>query len=415
MHSFDDDKELDQLTKTAAEAIEAPNAANWEKMQRALDRELPQQKKRRGGIIWWLLPILLVAGLGYFGLPNSSKQIAPNQNETGIRYNNQQATKVLTPEADKKSSIITGKISEQNNSSSLKQTVDKSLTRITTKKASSSTEPNSTKEILASPSLPEELKPSGSGNTCCIVSTETATNKQPIPLDTMSRLSEIKVEEQPLATQIKNSESKSIPKKQQNTNKGFFIGLIGGFDASTVKYNYVSNVGYNIGGTLGYRFNKHWSLQSGAIYTQKNYKLKGQDFHPPKGSWISYYEIEMVDGYCKMWDVPIIATYHFSGNNNGNTFLSLGTSSYFMKRENYNYLYYYNNQYYNRTNNYNSSDQHLFALLHISAGIERPIGKSITSIIEPYAKIPLTGVGFGSIQLSSFGLNFSVQYRQPKK
>jgi hypothetical protein len=27
----------------------------------------------------------------------------------------------------------------------------------------------------------------------------------------------------------------------------------------------------------------------------------------------------------------------------------------------------------------------------------------------------LKGVGLGSIQLSSFGLNFSVQYRQPKK
>lgn len=156
-------------------------------------------------------------------------------------------------------------------------------------------------------------------------------------------------------------------------------------------------------------------MQSGAIYTQKNYKLRGQDFHAPKGSWASYHEIETVDGYCKMWDIPIIATYHFTGNKNGNSFISIGTSSYFMKHEDYNYVYDYNNQYYTRSSSINSSDQHLFALLHISAGIERPISKSITSIIEPYAKIPLAGVGYGSIQMSSFGLNFSVQYRQPKK
>ncbi|MEI6086611.1 MAG: outer membrane beta-barrel protein [Bacteroidota bacterium] len=396
MHSFDDDKELDQLSKIAAEAIDAPSTANWEKMQRTLDKELPLQKKRRGGIVWWFLPTLLVAGLGYYWLSSSTKQVSINHIDNELKYSKDPITKITSPAIKSSTPLIKGYPNEPIKITAYKQV-----------------ENNPTNENQVSPVL-VETKTALTNNNSSTVIAETTKNIQPISDDSVGQSLAKKPIEITPANQNTKSESKPI-NKTEIQNKGFFIGLIGGFDASTVKFNYASNVGYNIGGSLGYRFNKHWSVQTGAIYTQKNYKLKGQDFHPPKGSWISYFNIETVDGYCKMWDVPIIATYHFTGNSNGNSFLSLGASSYFMKNENYNYLYFYNNQYYTRTNNYTSTDQHLLGLLHISAGIERPIGKNITSIIEPYAKIPLSGVGFGSIQLSSFGLNFSVQYRQPKK
>lgn len=396
MHSFDDEKELDQLSKIAAEAIDAPSAANWEKMQRTLDKELPLQKKRRGGFVWWFLPTLLVAGLGYYWLSSSNKQVSINHIDNELKYSKDQTTKITSPEINLSTPLIKGNANEPIEIIAHKQV-----------------ENNPTNENQVIPVL-VETKTTFTNNTCCAVTAETTKTIQTISDDSVGQSLTKKPIEITPANQNTNSVSNPIQKKAIRNN-GFFIGLIGGFDASTVKFNYASNVGYNIGGSLGYRFNNHWSVQTGAIYTQKNYKLKGQDFHPPKGSWISYFEIETVDGYCKMWDVPIIATYHFTGNSNGNTFLSVGASSYFMKNENYNYLYFYNNQYYTRTNNYTSTDQHLLGLLHISAGIERPIGKNITSIIEPYAKIPLSGVGFGSIQLSSFGLNFSVQYKQPKK
>ncbi|MEI7627510.1 MAG: porin family protein [Bacteroidota bacterium] len=396
MHSFDDEKELDQLSKIAAEAIDAPSAANWEKMQRTLDKELPLQKKRRGGFVWWFLPTLLVAGLGYYWLSSSNKQVSINHIDNELKYSKDQTTKITSPEINPSTPLIKGNANEPIEIIAHKQV-----------------ENNPTNENQVIPVL-VETKTTFTNNTCCAVTAETTKTIQTISDDSVGQSLTKKPIEITPANQNTNSVSNPIQKKAIRNN-GFFIGLIGGFDASTVKFNYASNVGYNIGGSLGYRFNNHWSVQTGAIYTQKNYKLKGQDFHPPKGSWISYFEIETVDGYCKMWDVPIIATYHFTGNSNGNTFLSVGASSYFMKNENYNYLYFYNNQYYTRTNNYTSTDQHLLGLLHISAGIERPIGKNITSIIEPYAKIPLSGVGFGSIQLSSFGLNFSIQYKQPKK
>jgi hypothetical protein len=398
MHSFDDDKELDQLTKTAAEAIEAPSSANWEMMQRALDKELPQQKKRRGGIIWWIAPIVLALGVGFIWLQPTQKQLLPKASVQKESIQTKPIQNSIVTQTKKEPAAI------------------KSNRLISSEKSNSDIPLNEEKKINVSLNAFSNPNATNQTNNKIEASNEIAVTATNQTIEKTNNINNILIDNRPDSNKkvepVINHSNKSV---QVQNKKGFFIGLIGGFDASTVKYNYLSNAGYNIGGTLGYRFNNHWSLQSGAIFTQKNYKLKGEDFHAPKGSWVSYYEIETVDGYCKMWDVPIIATFHFNGNTNGNTFLSVGTSSYFMKHENYNYLYFYNNQYYNRTNNYNSSDQHLFALLHISAGIERPIGKNITSIIEPYAKIPLAGVGFGNIQLSSFGLNFSVQYRQPKK
>ena len=409
MHSFEDDKELDQYSRSAADAFEAPSPADWDKMQRVLDRELPQQEKRRGGFIWWIFPALLAAGLGFYWLNNAS---------------NKSATKTITKtENNTKSYPSKPAIVTNNTNIETKNLVEAKQPTKVSKKSFNTAKPTfKEREVTATLLNKTETQAveakdpviNNSKEACCEVKTELGESKKEASSENI--INNTKTD---LAIAAKKETAKSVPtntlSKKKNTNKGFFIGLTGGFDASTVNYAYASNVGYNIGGSLGYRFNKHWSVQTGAIYTRKNYKLKGDDFHAPKGSWISYYNIETVDGFCKMWDIPVMTTYHFNGNENGNTFISMGTSSYFMKNENYNYLYYYNNQQYTRSSNYNSNDQHLFALLHLSAGIERPIGKNFAGIIEPYAKIPLAGVGFGSIQLSSFGLNFSVQYRQPKK
>ena len=105
-----------------------------------------------------------------------------------------------------------------------------------------------------------------------------------------------------------------VLKNKDNNEKGFFIGLTAGIDASTVKFNYKQDLGYNIGGLIGYRFNQHFSIKTGGIYTQKNYKMNGVDFHAPKGTWVSYFKMETVTGTCDMWDIPLIGTYHFKYN-----------------------------------------------------------------------------------------------------
>jgi len=112
-----------------------------------------------------------------------------------------------------------------------------------------------------------------------------------------------------------------------------------------------------------------------------------------------------------MWEVPLLLRYTISSSAKKSFFISTGMSSYFMTAENYDYFYYYNNIPVTRNSAYKSTDTHVLSIAHLSAGFENRIGKQLYLQVEPYAKIPLGGVGFGNIKLSSFGLNFAVQRR----
>lgn len=86
-----------------------------------------------------------------------------------------------------------------------------------------------------------------------------------------------------------------------------------------------------------------------------------------------------------------------------------------MTSENYDYSYYWNGQPVTRNSNYPNGNTHLLSILRLTAGWRKNIGPGVNVLVEPYAALPLGGVGFGSIRLSSFGLNFSLQLRQPSE
>ena len=168
--------------------------------------------------------------------------------------------------------------------------------------------------------------------------------------------------------------------------KGFSYSLLAGVDKSTVKFRYGYDPGYNIGVMGGYHFNSKLSVHTGLIYTQKKYKMEGSDFTAPKGTPISYYKLDLVDGYCKMWEVPLLFRYTMPKANGNSFFLSAGLSSYFMTNENYNYYYKYLGTPMVKNNSYNSSDTHILSIIHLSAGFSKPVGKAWDMQMEPYAK-----------------------------
>jgi hypothetical protein len=228
----------------------------------------------------------------------------------------------------------------------------------------------------------------------------------------------VNIEKEPA---IEESPVKEVTKKTDQKNllpargKGWSFGLLTGIDKSTVKLKYGYAPGFNLGLEIAYHFNDKWAVRAGGIFTQKNYKLAGEDFTAPKGTPISYYKLDQVEGSCHMWEVPLLVSYTISSKGKKAVTLNTGLSSYFMTHEDYDYYYVYNGTPTYRSASYNSADQHILSIVHLSAGFENRLSKTMSLQIEPYAKIPLGGVGFGNIQLSSFGVNFSVQYRQPHK
>lgn len=59
---------------------------------------------------------------------------------------------------------------------------------------------------------------------------------------------------------------------------------------------------------------------------------------------------------------------------------------------------------------YVNANQHLFAVLNLSAGYEYEAGPHWRLQAEPYVKVPLTGVGAGKVQLLSAGVYFGMKY-----
>ncbi len=486
-----DDKDIDRLSRDAAEHYHAPGTPSWDALQQVLDKELPQEKekKRRGFFFFFLLLLgLSLAGsaIWYGGKINSkpSTTIAGDKNIESKPANNKTTTipganasgnaatvesnaekknlpasttanaetsnVVSAPEANnnkataKANSTVDKKIQQQaitlaNNPNTIYKAVPNKkyaniagagviipnknqrkpgnkngLNKNTIAARENNTNDNDQTGIIADNSNTSEIK-----NNNTVIHNPDAV----VPTGTSDTLANTKPAAKPVA--VTDPETKATTKDSADTarkktkakhDRAINIGLTAGLDLSTVKFTHSDNVGYNFGLMGGYQFSKHWSVYTGLIYTKKNYTLNGSDYHPPKHYWTQYVDLRLVEGYCRMWEVPLLARYTFNPSSKIRFFASTGLSSYFMKEQYYDYSY-KNMQGMPASAQWtnDSTFNHVFSILHLSGGFEKNIGKHMNLQVEPYAKIPLSGVGFGDIRLSSFGINFSVQYRHPLK
>ncbi len=458
MYSVDDDNELDRLSKEAAGKYEVPGKANWQAMQVELDKVLPEEKKpqRKFFFFWWLLPALLLGGTAWWYLQKKGDGSTTEKNIIPIAHNKTsnttQAEKQVSTDhsvaAIQKNATVTQPVTLQSamDKQSSMSTSDLSLKRLPVEKtgiripaainrtsAIKTAEKNEVTQQPAYPSnqltvspvkvIPADANGVDKATLPASKNNATQSTETPIKMDGDKLI----VSNPPIVKEA--SETVSQPREEPAiqpiivskktvtvASQGrWSYSFLAGVDKSTVKFTYGVNPGINLGILAGYHFNTKWSIHTGAIYTQKNYKLAGADFTAPKGSWLSYYKLENVEGYCRMWEVPLSVRYIVSNRDKTSAFISTGLSSYFMTKEDYNYFYYSNGLPVTKGASYASTDTHILSIAHISAGFEKRISSTMSLIIEPYAKIPFTGVGLGNIKLNSFGLNFALQVRQSSK
>lgn len=477
MYHLNDDKDLDQASKAAADNYEAPSNPSWEGMQSRLDKELPVKKEKRRR---WLFFLILFAGIATSGAMiwysmRSNNNITPqtiasNQQSAANDANQSLAQKSSAPftlakenkpasinKPDVQSGDVTDK-SRKNTSEILKNNIEQSLSNNNpiaisennqqinqpTNKPDSKEKPYVSivikqKKALKNNSNPGTIKArinnnnvsklpgsDKTGNTpdndIATTNTEVIIAEKQQPADSfVSTINPVSKSnpQQTLQTStdtLKNKTTAPVKKNKTTSRHAFSIALVAGTDISTIKFKYGNKPGIHGGIIAGYHFNNIWSVHTGAIYTQNNYKLTGSDYHPPKHYWTQYVKLETVEGYCRMWEIPVQLRYAFDQTGNNRWFVSGGMSSYLMKKQKYNYNYKTNAGVSNsRIWQTDSSSNYLFSILDLSAGWEKPIGKRLNLQVAPYAKIPLKGVGFGNIRLSSFGINFSIQIKQPIK
>lgn len=457
MYNLGDDKELDRLSREAAGRYTPPGEANWQALSEELDRIMPvAEKKKRRFLFWWLLPLLLAGGGAAYWMgtnhsadqgatsassgtgsvssentqeakpANSSAKTTVQEDKQNIREDSQKKDQGFTEnESTASASLPTETVSGLSATKAFRFSQNKSLpNKPTADNRSSSAKENTENNPPVSTS--NTVTSNDKKTDVSLPLTQPVTEKAAITTTDQSQKAAIEQTQNNTAEQTTTPATVTEPAKTEepapapvvkvtSSRKGFSYAFVAGVDKSTVKFRYGNDPGINLGMMAGYHFSNRWSVHTGLIYTQKNYKVAGKDFTAPKGTWVSYYNLENVTGYCRMWEVPLQVRYTMGKNDKKSSFFSVGLSSYFMTKESYDYFYYYNNQPVTRHSTLDSDDKHLLSIAHFSVGFENRISKKWALQVEPYAKIPLGGVGYGSIRLSSFGLNFSLQHRQPAK
>jgi len=208
-------------------------------------------------------------------------------------------------------------------------------------------------------------------------------------------------------TAVENPSKKKKTSSSQNS-KGFYFGLMGSLDFTTVKFQKFEQKGLTLGILAGYQLNTNWSIETGIYKENKYYYSEGKYFNTSKIPMYGNSKITEVSGECNMYEVPVNVKYNFSSGKK-TWFVAGGSSSYIMQKEDYTYSYYYGVYGpYSKRSQYLNSSRNLFATANISGGYIRKIGNGTNLRIEPYIKLPVSGMGIGKLPLLSTGLTVGI-------
>ncbi len=204
-----------------------------------------------------------------------------------------------------------------------------------------------------------------------------------------------------------NTESLSLK------SKGVYIGVAIAPDFSKVQSGSFSNTGFDAGIFLGYRFSRRLSLETGFMWNKKNYISDGKYFSMDKvGSTMpAGMIIENLKSNCSVIEIPLKIKYDLISRGNADLFVTGGVSSYIMTKENNSYNVTLNGNREKVSGVYNKNNYGLPAVVSVSIGYEHSISRYINIRLEPFLKIPLKGMGVGSLQVTSAGLQIGITSR----
>lgn len=207
--------------------------------------------------------------------------------------------------------------------------------------------------------------------------------------------------------------------KQKTTPKTktsyLYVGLLGAPDLSTVKMQAVKEVGNTFGVLVGYAFSPHWAIETGAYLDRKKYYTEGQYFSKTEIGWPTTDTLNDVNGTCYMWEIPLSVRYTFNPEAKTRWFATAGFTTYLMTKEKYTYNYETSGWAGTSIGIIKKPSQYPFSIVSLSAGFEQRLGKVGNLRIEPYLRIPLTGMGAGKLPIMSTGINIGITRQLWKK
>jgi len=178
-----------------------------------------------------------------------------------------------------------------------------------------------------------------------------------------------------------------------------------------------SKRGFRFGAELAYQFGEKFQVGAGFIVSRKQYETSGDNYTPQaQFRWVSDAP-QTVSGTCNIFEIPLETTYYFKGYDKNSFFITAGVSSYIMNSEWYDFVW--EDQAIMADPNIAKSRSsaeldrkclHLFGIGTVNAGYQKYLNKNIAVQIGPYIQLPFTGIGMGSVDLFSTGLQMKVAF-----
>jgi hypothetical protein len=397
MRLLDDD--MDELFRNAASQYPLKtDGANWDALSSRLQTATPQgpaAARWRDNKWCWLGILILLTALFFIiytppletgKLPLTGDKLPASKVKFQLTNNNNSSTPVIDVVTDQ--TTHPGTTADQNNEN-IPTTTNNNYTTAQQDAVTTTT------IIHTMPSSPDNS----------IINTDTTTT------DTTTTPPAIAAATQDSILQQSDTTLPTLAKKKSpaKVQKGLYFGIIASPDFSTVKMQRVQKVGYSAGIILGYRISRSFAVETGLLYDRKNYYSKGSSFSKSKIPYIQNWKILNVDGYCNMWEIPVNVRYFIKNGQHTSWYANAGLSSYLMKKEDYafNYLDDYGTLK-NNSWDYKNATRNWFSIIHVGVGLEHNLGAIGKLRVEPYLKIPASGLGIGDLPITSMGVNVGI-------
>lgn len=191
--------------------------------------------------------------------------------------------------------------------------------------------------------------------------------------------------------------------------KSWGLGLSAGPDLASVNANGSTSYGLNAGLAFDYRIGKRWVFQASGQYLLKNYIADKQEYVAPSGFWPTHSYPASTEGTCDMLQWSIDLRYNWLAKPKWNSFITLGSSSWTIMNEKYEFYYY---KYYPGLIEHWESGQdknYWFSLAQMSVGFEKNLRPGLSLQVNWFGQVPFQGVGTGKVEIYSSGLGIMVR------
>lgn len=188
------------------------------------------------------------------------------------------------------------------------------------------------------------------------------------------------------------------------------LSILAGPDLSSVRGSDQSTLSENVGVLYSYPVVNRLSISLGATYAKKNYRSDYSLYSPANPPTLTEMP-SMVNAECDVIDIPLTANYTVLKNKKIKFNVSAGLSSYFMLKEKYTFEYGGSGNSENKRSavyEISGENQHIFGVADFSISLEKKVSDKINVGIKPFLKMPLTGIGYGRVDLESKGIALMV-------